>query len=91
MTPLERSRRVAAPPQEPEPLPHLRSDRARGFDIDLEIELNGETISRTSSRNLYWTPEQQIAHLTSNGAALRTGDLLASGTISGAEPGSAAA
>ena len=80
--------RVAAPPQEPEPLPHLRAAERAVFDIDLEVDLNGETISRTSSRNLYWTPEQQIAHLTSNGAALRTGDLLASGTISGDEPGS---
>ena len=49
--------------------------------------LNGETVSRTNASNLYWTPEQQIAHLTSNGASLRTGDLLASGTISGDEPG----
>ena len=61
------------------------------FDIDLEVDLNGEPISRTNARNLYWTAEQQIAHLTSNGASLRTGDLLASGTISGDEPGAAAA
>ncbi len=40
-------------------------------------------IARTNARNLYWTLDQQIAHLTSNGASLRTGDLLASGTISG--------
>jgi fumarylacetoacetase len=30
---------------------------------------------------------QQVAHLTSNGASLRTGDLLATGTISGPERG----
>jgi fumarylacetoacetase len=31
---------------------------------------------------------QQLAHATSNGASIRTGDLMASGTISGSEPGS---
>jgi fumarylacetoacetase len=35
---------------------------------------------------MYWTPAQQLAHLTSNGAALRAGDLFASGTVSGPEP-----
>jgi fumarylacetoacetase len=88
VTPVEALPRVPAPPQEPEPLPHLRAGGRSVFDIDLEVDVNGQTISRTSTRNLYWTAEQQIAHLTSNGAALRTGDLLASGTISGDEPGS---
>ncbi len=32
---------------------------------------------------MYWTVAQQLAHLTVNGASLRTGDLLASGTVSG--------
>ena len=58
------------------------------FDIDLEVELNGEVISRTNARDLYWSLEQQIAHATVNGASLRTGDLLATGTISGPEPDS---
>ena len=40
-------------------------------------------VARTNARELYWSPAQQIAHLTVNGASLRTGDLLASGTISG--------
>ncbi|HEU5212662.1 MAG TPA: fumarylacetoacetase [Gaiellaceae bacterium] len=86
VTPLEGLQRVAAPAQAPEPLPHLRAAKRAVFDIELEVDLNGETISRTSAHNLYWTAEQQIAHLTSNGAALRTGDLLASGTISGDDP-----
>jgi fumarylacetoacetase len=34
---------------------------------------------------MYWTPAQQLAHLTVNGATVRTGDLFASGTVSGAE------
>ena len=36
---------------------------------------------------MYWTPDQMLAHMTVNGASLRTGDLYASGTVSGAEPG----
>ena len=88
VTPLEALEpfRVPATVQDPEPLPHLRAADAAVLDIDLEVELAGEIVSRTSARNLYWTPEQQVAHLTSNGASLRTGDLLASGTISGPEP-----
>ncbi|MEA2419384.1 MAG: fumarylacetoacetase [Thermoleophilaceae bacterium] len=76
--------RVAAEPQDPEPLPYLR-EPAWAFDIQLEIELNGAVIARGNARNLYWSIAQQIAHLTSNGAGLRVGDLLGSGTISGPE------
>jgi fumarylacetoacetase len=44
------------------------------------------TVSRTNARGLYWTCAQQLAHVTSNGATIRPGDLFGSGTISGAEP-----
>jgi fumarylacetoacetase len=80
--------RVEAPTQKPQALPHLAGGRDWGLDIDLEVELNGETISRGNAKTLYWTLPQQLAHATSNGARLRTGDLMASGTISGAEAGS---
>ena len=80
--------RVEAPPQEPPPLPHLAGGRDWALDLALEIELNGEVVSRGNARTLYWTMPQQLAHATSNGATLRTGDLMASGTISGPEPGS---
>jgi fumarylacetoacetase len=40
-------------------------------------------VSRPPFRTLYWTPAQQLAHLTANGASVRTGDLFASGTVSG--------
>ncbi len=79
--------RVPSAPQEPEPLEHLREE-PWAYDLDLSLELGGEVVARTSARNLYWSAAQQIAHLTSNGARLRTGDLLGSGTISGPEPGS---
>jgi fumarylacetoacetase len=80
--------RVEAPPQDPPPLSHLAGGRHWGLDIALEVELNGEALSRGNARTLYWTLPQQLAHATSNGARLRTGDLMASGTISGSEPGS---
>jgi fumarylacetoacetase len=80
--------RVEAPPQEPPPLPHLAGGRDWALDLDLELELNEEVVSRGNARTLYWTIPQQLAHATSNGASLRTGDLMASGTISGPEPGS---
>jgi fumarylacetoacetase len=87
VTPLDLLPRVELEPQDPPALEYLQGERL-GFDIDLEIELNGERVSRSNARHLYWSPAQQIAHLTSNGASLRTGDLLASGTISGPDPGS---
>jgi fumarylacetoacetase len=87
VTPIDLLPRVPLPAQEPEPLDYLRTEPL-GFDVPLEVELNGEVVSRTNARHLYWSVEQQIAHLTSNGASLRTGDLLATGTISGDEPGS---
>jgi fumarylacetoacetase len=80
--------RVEAPAQEPPALPHLAGGRDWGLDLDLEVELNGAVVSRGNARSLYWTMPQQLAHATSNGARLRTGDLMATGTISGAEHGS---
>ncbi|HLY94100.1 MAG TPA: fumarylacetoacetate hydrolase family protein [Gaiellaceae bacterium] len=90
VTPLSllEERRVEAPPQEPAPLPHLAGGRDWALDLDLEIELNGETISRGNAKGIYWTMPQQLAHATSNGATVRTGDLMATGTISGSAPGS---
>jgi fumarylacetoacetase len=79
--------RVGLPPQDPEPLPYLRGE-PWAYDLALEVELNGDVVSRTSARHLYWSVEQQVAHLTANGASLRAGDLLATGTISGPEPDS---
>ncbi len=77
---------TALPGQDPRPLDYLAPDRARGLDIDVEVELNGEVVSRPPYRAMYWGPAQMLAHLTVNGASVRTGDLYGSGTISGAEP-----
>jgi fumarylacetoacetase len=82
VTTLDELTAVAGPQQEPEPLDYLRTENV-AFDLPLEVELNGRVVSRTNARHLYWSVAQQIAHLTSNGASLRAGDLLASGAISG--------
>ena len=81
-------RRVAGPPQEPAPLPYLQTSEDWALDIDLEVELNGEVVSRTNAKGLYWNAAQQLTHAASNGAVVCPGDLYASGTISGSEPGS---
>jgi len=78
---------VSAPPQDPEPLPYLHVEGDWGLDVDLEVELGGTVVSRTNARGLYWTMPQQLAHATVNGASIATGDLFASGTISGPEHG----
>jgi fumarylacetoacetase len=75
--------RVPLPPQAPDPLPYLRADDPWGLDVELAVEWNGEIVSRPPYREMYWSPAQMLAHLTVNGASTRTGDLFASGTISG--------
>jgi fumarylacetoacetase len=76
--------RVTPPAREPQPLPYLRDDEHPwGLDIELQVRLNGEVLSWPPFREMYWTPAQQLAHMTVNGANLRTGDLFASGTVSG--------
>lgn len=86
--------RVAGPRQEPATFPYLRSPGDWALDIQLDARLQTtamaqpHTICRTNARHLYWNICQQLAHHTINGCNLRTGDLLATGTISGPDPGS---
>jgi fumarylacetoacetase len=86
--------RVQPPPQDPAVLPHLREGEPGGYDLDLEVWLqpagasSPTRISRTSFRRMYWTMAQQLAHQTGNGTNIRPGDLYASGTVSGPDPGS---
>ena len=80
--------RVAGPRQEPEPLPYLRTTGPQNFDLKLSVDLqplntNATRICRSNFRYMYWNAAQQLAHHTVNGCNVRTGDLLASGTISG--------
>ena len=82
--------RKPLPAQDPEPLPYLRGPNDFTYDIQLEASLQTakldapHVITRTNFQNLYWSISQQLAHHTVNGCNLQPGDLLASGTISGA-------
>ncbi|MFG3699703.1 fumarylacetoacetase [Micromonospora sp. NPDC047620] len=78
---------VPAPDQDPPVADYLRDVPHLGLDLRLAVEWNGERVSEPPFATMYWTPAQQLAHLTVNGASLRTGDLYASGTVSGPERG----
>jgi fumarylacetoacetase len=71
------------PGQDPEPLDYLRVEEPAGLDILVEVVLDGEVVARPPYAAMYWSPAQMLAHMTVNGATVRTGDLWASGTISG--------
>ena len=82
---------------DPQPLGYLSSEddaKQGGCDISLEMHLRSAKmkapvrLSRASFRDSYWTPAQMVAHQSSNGCNMQPGDLLGSGTISGATPGS---
>lgn len=79
--------RVRPPSRDAELLGYLTESVDWGLDIDFEVRLNGHLISRPPYSSMYWSPAQMLAHMTVNGACLRSGDLYASGTVSGPEPG----
>jgi fumarylacetoacetase len=86
ITPLSalQAARVPAVDRDPQPLPYLDdTDDSWNLDLTLRVRLNGELISEPPFATMYWTPAQMLAHLTVNGASLRTGDLFGSGTVSG--------
>ncbi|MFH8795726.1 fumarylacetoacetase [Streptomyces sp. NPDC017941] len=94
VTPLEAldAARVS-PPARTEPLlPYLDdsaesvADEPGGYDLRITVSLNGHVISEPPFSTVYWTAAQQLAHMTANGASLRTGDLYGSGTVSGPSP-----
>lgn len=88
VTPLEALAEawVDLPEQDPTPLPYLAPGETKGLDIAVEIDINGTVVSRPPYAAMYWSPAQMLAHMTVNGASVRTGDLYASGTISGTTP-----
>lgn len=88
------------PEDDPAPLPHLNDAQDQengGLDIQIEVFLSTQRMRQTSEepfrlsqsrfRELYWTVFQMVAHHTSNGCNLRSGDLLGSGTVSSSAPG----
>ena len=86
VVPLEALDRVPAPLQDPPVADYLKVEGDWAFDLSLSLEINGEVVSGPPYKGMYWTAPQMLAHLTANGASLRTGDLFGSGTISGDEP-----
>lgn len=88
------------PNGDPAPLPYLTSTSSErsGIDLTLEVVLESAKMRETGTapmllgksnlRDLYWTVAQLLTHHASNGCNLRTGDLLATGTVSGALEGS---
>jgi fumarylacetoacetase len=81
--------RCASPEPEFAPLPYLQSKGNKTFDIQLHVYIQNEKlkepfeICHSNFKYLYWNMPQQLAHHTVNGCNMQTGDLLASGTISG--------
>ncbi|MEU7008622.1 fumarylacetoacetase [Streptomyces sp. NPDC046332] len=90
VTPLEAldAARTAPPARDFDLLPYLddsADEEPGGFDLRITVEINGEVVSEPPFATMYWTAAQQLAHMTVNGASLRTGDLYGSGTVSGPE------
>ncbi|MEV5278560.1 fumarylacetoacetase [Streptomyces sp. NPDC051994] len=92
VTPLEAlaAARVAPPSRDFPLLPYL-DDAAEevpgGFDLRISVAINGTVVAEPPFSSMYWTAAQQLAHMTVNGASLRTGDVYGSGTVSGPERG----
>jgi fumarylacetoacetase len=83
---------------DPAPLPYLfntNDQEQGGLDLWLEVSLLSVqmrearippvVLGRSNFRDMYWTMAQMLTHHASNGCNLRAGDLLASGTVSGAD------
>ncbi|MGW6539715.1 fumarylacetoacetase [Streptomyces sp. NPDC055051] len=92
VTPLEAldAARTAPPARDFPLLPYLddaAEEEPGGFDVRISVEINGEVVAEPPFSTMYWTAAQQLAHMTVNGASLRTGDLYGSGTVSGPEVG----
>ncbi|MGW0698806.1 fumarylacetoacetase [Streptomyces sp. NPDC002867] len=90
VTPLEALEAArTAPPARDFPLqPYLDDtdeEEPGGFDLRISVALNGHVVAEPPFATMYWTAAQQLAHMTVNGASLRTGDLFGSGTVSGPE------
>jgi fumarylacetoacetase len=85
--------RTKGPKQDPTPLPYLQQKGKHTYDINLEVAIcpeNGEEniVSKTNFKYMYWSMCQQLAHHTSNGCRVNSGDMMGSGTISGPTPDS---
>lgn len=85
--------RTKGPKQDPTPLPYLQQNGKHAYDINLEVQIEPEnvkptTVSKSNFKYMYWSMCQQLAHHTSNGCRVNSGDMMGSGTISGPTPDS---
>ena len=85
--------RTKGPKQEPTPLPYLQQKGKHSYDINLQVAIQPENseatvVSNSNFKYMYWTMSQQLAHHTSNGCRVNSGDMMGSGTISGPTPDS---
>jgi fumarylacetoacetase len=85
--------RTKGPKQDPAPFPYLQQKGKNNFDIHLEVAIQPENadetiVSKTNFKYMYWSMTQQLAHHTSNGCRVNSGDMMGSGTISGPTPDS---
>ena len=86
--------KVDSPKQDPEVLPYLKFEGQKNYDINLQVDIAklpavlGKRYTKAIFKYMYWNMCQQLAHHTVNGCNIQVGDLYASGTISGPEPGS---
>jgi len=78
--------RIRPPSRDVKLLEYLTETADWGLDIAFEVRLNGHLITRPPYASMFWSPAQMLAHMTVNGASTRSGDLFASGTVSGPEP-----
>ena len=84
--------RVSGPVQDPKVLPYLEYSGDKHVDINIQVAIQPENseekvVSNSNYKYMYWNMNQQLAHHTINGCNVRAGDMMASGTISGAEEG----
>jgi fumarylacetoacetase len=84
---------IAGPVQDPEVLPYLKYNGNYNVDIQLSVSIEPENapatvVSESNYKYMYWNYAQQLAHHTVGGCAIRVGDMMASGTISGPHKGS---
>ncbi|MBS7786662.1 fumarylacetoacetase [Flavobacterium sp. CYK-55] len=85
--------RTKGPKQDPNPLPYLQQKGKHAYDIHLEVSIAPENVaptvvSQSNFKYMYWSMSQQLAHHTSNGCRVNSGDMMGSGTISGPTPDS---
>ena len=83
--------RTKGPKQEPAPLPYLQQKGKHAYDINLEVYIAPDKkepnlVSKSNFKYMYWSMAQQLAHHTSNGCKVNSGDMMGSGTISGPTP-----